>query len=1200
MKESQKRINMNGKKGGRKIMKNRHYIISIFTLCALLFTSCTQREDAIIEGEKVFNASMERPDGTKTVMGEPGDDNIRELLWLSGDAIAITGVGSTKTAMFTNYGEDSSDVATFKGEISDYNEYHAFYPYSFVDRYAAGVYLFRLPSKQTYKPGSFETGMFPMVAVSEGGDNTLNFKNLCGILALNLTGQDTIATIKFSAKDETGNPKVISGLFGVDTDFTEAPTIDYILEVGETAPDRSRHYITFDCGEEGVLLDPSNNTTFYIVLPAGTYNTFSVLITTTDGKILYKEGRKPLNIVRSSSTPTAGLEYAEIEVVDLSLMGTSNSYIVSTPGIYTFDASVIGNGADGIIEDGDFHTADPAISPASAEILWQTIPEPVSNVSYDSYTKKVTLTHLGEKGNAVIAAKDNEGNILWSWHIWCTDEPNSIRYNNDAGIMMDRNLGATTSEPGEISTLGFYYQWGRKDPFLSRADYNSSADAATTITWPTWVTSDATIGTFEYSIQHPTTFIRYNSGNSDWFYGERSFDRWNTVKTIYDPCPPGWKVPDGGPNGIWSKSGIMSSYTFDTNLHGALFEAGNGVTEETWYPAAGRRDPDDGWIYGFNETVQCWSNTVDNQSAYQFKISSSSIEDRGENRLACAYSVRCMKDQRYVNPVLAAVETSAVTDITSSSATIGGKVTSVGASEVTERGVVWGTSRKPTVDGMFKQSQGSGIGEFTCTITDLQEFTTYYVRAYATNEYGTAYSEELSFRTSYSGDVTNLSADGTANCYIVPSAGHYRFNVSVIGNGTEGIIEDASFHTTNPAISPVSVSLLWEDKQGIITYLRYLPDTKEIYIVTSEMEGNALIAAKDGSGTIIWSWHIWSTDQPAIQTYYNHIHKPFEVMDRNIGATRADKGEGDEWMESAGLLYQWGRKDPFTQNAEQATHTVNIQTSIQNPHMKYGYINGWCSTYNPNLWKGEVKTIYDPCPAGYRMSPSDFWTGFTSTGENYDSNDSDSYILRQSEWNNGFDLFYDGESTSWYPKNIDNSNKGGVWLPESRKDSYSYTTYGYAFTYSNSGSDSTGYELGKYDECSTNTYQVRCVIDKVYKNPNIPTVNIIRVANITPNSAQIVCEVTDEGSNAVIERGLLYTTVNQTPTLETSNTTKITSGTGIGEYSINMTDLSARTKYYVRVYATNSTGTSYSEVYTIETGSSGDNEDVNRDDDFEW
>ena len=303
-------------------------------------------------------------------------------------------------------------------------------------------------------------------------------------------------------------------------------------------------------------------------------------------------------------------------------------------------------------------------------------------------------------------------------------------------------------------------------------------------------------------------------------------------------------------------------------------------------------------------------------------------------------------------------------------------------------------------------------------------------------------------------------------------------------------------------------------------------------------------------------------------------------MDRNLGATSATPGDAG----ALGLLYQWGRKDPFTQDAEKTTQTVNIQTSIQNPHMKYGYINGWCSRYNPNLWKGEVKTIYDPCPAGYRMSPSDFWTG----------------LLRQSEWNNGFDLFYDGESTSWYPKNIDNSNKGGVWLPESRKDSYSYTTYGYAFTYSSSGSDSTGYELGKYEECSTNTYQVRCVIDKVYEDPNTPTVIIKSSGKITPNSAQFICEVTDGGSNDVKERGLIYSSTYNTPTFETSNTLKTVCGSGIGEYSVQINNLNSRTKYYVRAYATNYTGTSFSEVFTIETGSSGDNEDVNRDDDFEW
>ena len=58
------------------------------------------------------------------------------------------------------------------------------------------------------------------------------------------------------------------------------------------------------------------------------------------------------------------------------------------------------------------------------------------------------------KGNAVIAAKDSQRNIVWSWHIWLTDQPEEWVYANEAGTIMDRNLGATSATPGDVGALG--------------------------------------------------------------------------------------------------------------------------------------------------------------------------------------------------------------------------------------------------------------------------------------------------------------------------------------------------------------------------------------------------------------------------------------------------------------------------------------------------------------------------------------------------------------------------------------------------------------------------------------------------------------------------------------------------------------------------------------------------------------------------
>ncbi|MBP5646043.1 MAG: hypothetical protein J6X21_01410, partial [Bacteroidaceae bacterium] len=97
--------------------------------------------------------------------------------------------------------------------------------------------------------------------------------------------------------------------------------------------------------------------------------------------------------------------------------------------------------------------------------------------------------------------------------------------------------------------------------------------------------------------------------------------------------------------------------------------------------------------------------------------------------------------------VLPTLSTTAVSSVTSSSAVSGGNISSDGGAVVTERGIVWSTEKNPTVGLSTKTTNGSGMGKFTATITGLDHATLYYVRAYATNSVGTAYGEELSFKT---------------------------------------------------------------------------------------------------------------------------------------------------------------------------------------------------------------------------------------------------------------------------------------------------------------------------------------------------------------------------------------------------------------------------------------------------------------------
>jgi hypothetical protein len=95
---------------------------------------------------------------------------------------------------------------------------------------------------------------------------------------------------------------------------------------------------------------------------------------------------------------------------------------------------------------------------------------------------------------------------------------------------------------------------------------------------------------------------------------------------------------------------------------------------------------------------------------------------------------------------LPVVSTSPVLEITATTASTGGNITSDGGSAFTARGVCWSTSTGPTTAD-DKTEDGTGTGSFTSNVTGLTNGETYYLRAYATNSIGTAYGLERVFTT---------------------------------------------------------------------------------------------------------------------------------------------------------------------------------------------------------------------------------------------------------------------------------------------------------------------------------------------------------------------------------------------------------------------------------------------------------------------
>lgn len=113
---------------------------------------------------------------------------------------------------------------------------------------------------------------------------------------------------------------------------------------------------------------------------------------------------------------------------------------------------------------------------------------------------------------------------------------------------------------------------------------------------------------------------------------------------------------------------------------------------------------------------------------------------------------------------LPVVTTTAVTGIDKTAAVSGGAVTYDGGGTVTARGLAWGTSANPTIAGT-KIDGGTGLGAFVSNLSGLLKFTTYHVRAYATNSNGTAYGDDIQFTTLADIQTWNIPGDYVGASY---------------------------------------------------------------------------------------------------------------------------------------------------------------------------------------------------------------------------------------------------------------------------------------------------------------------------------------------------------------------------------------------------------------------------------------------------
>lgn len=284
------------------------------------------------------------------------------------------------------------------------------------------------------------------------------------------------------------------------------------------------------------------------------------------------------------------------------------------------------------------------------KVLWSEKGTVTATCKREGNFLKVDLSGASNGDNAVIALKDAEGKVLWSWHLWFTDyKPDETPDENmkvtggyvhkyqgtewaDGGIyagkyMMDRNLGFTKTgfispglpgSPADQTYSGLYYQYGRKDPF--RTGNFTTAQGHVTM---------------DQGALNPTVFY-YRTDGFDWVTNtdHLNTDPWAGLsetalpKSAFDPCPKGWRVPvayrnldakgnvtaevntwSGFKGNVSGTSGTVAAFVQRGSgfyYRGTASGYGGSTPYNATYPTTGRLSYKDGTL-GVTNEVNLWS-----------------------------------------------------------------------------------------------------------------------------------------------------------------------------------------------------------------------------------------------------------------------------------------------------------------------------------------------------------------------------------------------------------------------------------------------------------------------------------------------------------------------------------------------------------------------------------------------------------------
>lgn len=628
--------------------------LSISILALLMMVSCQINGLApeYVHADDDLYASIEPVNATKTVMDENNN-----VLWSEEDQLVAfmgTTLGikyqikeqyvGTSTGGFSKIEEQGNDDDLESGQEIDHNV--VLYPHSTsvwcmkndsntpAQSYKLNVVL---PETQVYEENSFGIGAFPMIAVST--DNKLTFRNICGGLKLQFKGVDKIRSIRLEG---LGNEKISGKSTVVGYVNGSAPSITMADN------DKSYTHVILDCGE-GVQLSETTPTTFIIAVPPVEFASgMKITVTDTDGLSKTLTNSSANTIKRSCLTRFPVITYRQDGVFELP-EGTLTSYEIPAEG-GTVEIPLTTNREYEVVIPED---AQEWISVAETKALRNdTVTLNIAeNASTEDRTAEVIIAAIDGTTLQAITISQEAG----EQPIILVDYVDEYGVNHGQGVEIFGVVWAPVN-CGYHATdykYGKLYQWGRKygqgyDGYLF--DVNGyPLDKYSDASVPSIVSGPVSLSVGQSFSNSNKFYLSSNDYDCDWITPHdgtlwNSGTEDNPVKTEYDPCPEGWRVPTYAELRYLRSS--YSSWITNDDQKGYLISFNSESVSRLFFPAAGHRRYDlDGNTYYRGNTGNYWSSiSINDTFTYYLYLNSSTFDINTTDSRASGYSVRCVQE----------------------------------------------------------------------------------------------------------------------------------------------------------------------------------------------------------------------------------------------------------------------------------------------------------------------------------------------------------------------------------------------------------------------------------------------------------------------------------------------------------------------------------------------------------------------------